>query len=187
MSASSGIAAAKRRRGASLGMNIQQDSNVDNQESNKSKVTITRAVSLHEDKLTQLYKFHLDDKERIDRLENLCESYLLQIKNMEAYIKDLCNEHNETVVQIEELEDKMKVIEAQHTSLYIKKTRKSTKKEAKNEELDSIKEENVEADEHPTFPSITDDNILFSTTELDNTSLDDLGDLSNMGDLPLDD
>tara|TARA_Y100000768_G_scaffold125749_2_gene93219 strand:+ start:584 stop:1147 length:564 start_codon:yes stop_codon:yes gene_type:complete len=187
MSASSGLAAAKRRRGNNPSPQLEESNQVIDNNSEQLELPIEGVISVHEAKFKQLYNYHLDDKKKIENIDELYKNVLKKIEHMDGFIKELCDEHNEAVVQIEALEDKIKVLEEQKNAPVIKKGRKNSKDKKPDPPAETVVNDKEELE--PTFPSITDENVLFSTNEL-NTNLENLGnvsDISDMSDLKLDD
>ena len=186
MSASSGLAAAKRRRGNNPSPQFEESNQVIDNNSEQLELPIQGVINIYEAKFKQLYNFHLEDKKNIENIDTLYKNLLKKIEHMDGFIKELCDEHNEAVVQIEALEDKIRVLEEEKSVPVIKKSKKNNKEKKNNTLVESsldTKEETIE----PTFPSITDNNILFSTNELNtnelNTNLDNLSNISDTSEL----
>ena len=94
MSGSAALASVKRRRSGVEQQNIILEENNEQVGDNKMELSPIDALNLHEQKLDQLFNFHLADLKRISDLEEL--------------VKELCNQHNTTVDEMEKFDKTFK-------------------------------------------------------------------------------
>ena len=193
MSGSAALASAKRRRsGMDMPTVIQEENRVmEGNEKETLQLTQVEAINLHEQKLGQLYNFHLEDKKRIGDLEELVKelydnSSVDEMGKLDIRVNNTNMSHDE---ELEKMENRLnelslrldeiinnKIVEKTTVATSTTGTKrglKEPKARGKKIEKEVILDEVVRSDlttdlEMPTFPqgevSMT-DNIIFDENE----------------------
>jgi len=172
MSGSAALASVKRRRSGMEKENviIEGDAPVE-RAGRRMQISSIEALSLHEQKMEELFEFHLADKKRIGELEELvkelCEQHNSTVDEMDKFDKTFKEYQNTTQNSLKNLETRVEKVNGVSEVSRIRKKSASIKNEVLLEAVVGGANDNV----LPTFPEIEAtekdilDNIIFDENE----------------------